>query len=258
MPIDVLKSKKQIDIELNEHTKILMNSYQNNKIAIWTSHRIVQSQADETKRKLSEEKQRNKQLEARVRELQKDRIKTNFTDEQRTNIQSKEQKDDILKNLHMLMDTAKRQAQKATQEEKEKKEEKEKLKKEIKSFESQLSKFKKKDEFSKDHNQELRSANDALKTDIYKQIDTKKQELHKVKEDYNTAQTEGMSLQKAIKQYSKIIDERKRYIAYEYIKLNHADIQEMVDSLKNHFDIIKSTDLIQLSQENIKGEGYEG
>jgi hypothetical protein len=58
-----------------------MNNFQGNKVAIWTSHRIVQSQTDETKRKLSEERRKNKQLEARVKELQKERMKMNFNDD---------------------------------------------------------------------------------------------------------------------------------------------------------------------------------
>jgi len=78
---------------------------------------------------------------------------------------------------------------------------------------------------------ELRYANDALKTDIHKQRDTKKQELHSVREDCGKVEQELKALQQALLQYKMIIDERKRYIAYEYMKLNHKDIQELVEML---------------------------
>jgi len=110
VPIDTLfkySGSRKEDQEINEHTKILMNNYQGNKVAMWTSHRVVQSQTDETKRKLSEEKRKNKQLEARVRELQKDRMKMNFNDDQKTYISSKEQKDEIMQNVNSLMNNAK-------------------------------------------------------------------------------------------------------------------------------------------------------
>ena len=88
-----------------------MNNYQNNKIAVWNSHRIVQSQADETKRKLSEEKRENKKLQATVREPKKDRMRTNFNEKQKADISAKEQQDEVMQNVNVLIKTAQRQVQ---------------------------------------------------------------------------------------------------------------------------------------------------
>lgn len=102
---------------------------------------------------------------------------------------------------------------------------------------------------------EIKQANDALKTDLSKQKDAKDQELNRVRSEKDEKQEEYESQQKAYYQYQEILKERKRYIAYEYMKLNHTDIQELIDMLKTQFENIKLTDLNELCNENAKGEG---
>jgi hypothetical protein len=82
---------------------------------------------------------------------------------------------------------------------------------------------------------EMKQSNDALKTDIHRKQDKRKRELYELELKKNQAKENFETWSRSVVYYTELEKERRRFLTYEYMKLNPTDIEEMVVTLNQHF-----------------------